>query len=106
MNIKDNAANIVSISRIFVAFVAIALLFKHTTCAYVWAVILTIIAFIMDGVDGYVARKFNQSSEWGSVLDIMGDRIVELCGDISKIELFARQAADGWDRWGLEAPDD
>ena len=34
MNIKDNAANIVSISRIFVAFVAIALLFKHTTCAY------------------------------------------------------------------------
>ncbi len=78
MNIKDNAANIVSISRIFVAFVAIALLFKHTTCAYVWAVVLTIIAFIMDGVDGYVARKFNQSSEWGSVLDIMGDRIVEL----------------------------
>mgnify|MGYP000124537861 CR=1 FL=1 len=78
MNIKDNAANIVSISRIFVAFIAIALLFKHTTCAYVWAVILTIIAFIMDGVDGYVARKFNQSSEWGSVLDIMGDRIVEL----------------------------
>ena len=77
MNIKDNAANIVSISRIFVAFVAIGLLFKHTTCAYVWATVLTIIAFIMDGVDGYVARKFNQASEWGSVLDIMGDRIVE-----------------------------
>ena len=78
MNIKDNAANIVSISRIFVAFVAIGLLFKHTTCAYIWATVLTIIAFIMDGVDGYVARKFNQASEWGSVLDIMGDRIVEV----------------------------
>ena len=78
MNIKDNAANIVSISRVFVAFVAIGLLFKHTTCAYIWATVLTIIAFIMDGVDGYVARKFNQASEWGSVLDIMGDRIVEV----------------------------
>ena len=31
----------------------------------------------MDGVDGYIARKYNQASEWGSVLDIMGDRIVE-----------------------------
>ena len=24
----------------------------------------------------------------------------------NKIELFARQAASGWDRWGLEAPDE
>ena len=34
------------------------------------------------------------------------ERIVELCGDVPRIELFARQAADGWDRWGNEAPED
>lgn len=78
MDIKNNTANIVSISRIFVAFVAIGLLFKHTTCTYIWSVVLTAIAFAMDGVDGYIARKYNQSSELGSVLDIMGDRIVEV----------------------------
>lgn len=78
MRIKDNLANIVSIARIFVAYIAIALLFQQTTCAYVWAFILTAIAFAMDGLDGYIARKFNQSSEWGSVLDILGDRIVEV----------------------------
>ena len=77
MDIKNNTANIVSISRIFVAFVAIGLLFVDTQSSYIWALILTIIAFIMDGVDGYIARKYNQSSELGSVLDIMGDRIVE-----------------------------
>lgn len=33
------------------------------------------------------------------------DRIVELCGDLPRVELFARQSAKGWDRWGLEAPD-
>lgn len=33
-------------------------------------------------------------------------RIVELCGDVPRIELFARQAAAGWDCWGNEAPDD
>lgn len=77
MDIKNNTANIVSVSRIFVAFIAIGLLFIPTMSAYIWAVALTIIAFIMDGVDGYIARKYNQASEWGSVLDIMGDRIVE-----------------------------
>ena len=77
MDIKNNTANIVSVSRIFVAFIAIGLLFFQTTTSYIWAVILTIIAFSMDGVDGYIARKYNQSSEWGSVLDILGDRIVE-----------------------------
>ncbi len=77
MDIKNNTANIVSISRVFIAFIAIGLLFIKTQSAYIWALVLTIIAFIMDGVDGYIARKYNQSSELGSVLDIMGDRIVE-----------------------------
>ena len=30
------------------------------------------------------------------------ERIVELFGDIPRIELFARQYADGWDCWGNE----
>lgn len=77
MDLKKNSANIVSITRIFVAFVSVALLFKNSTCAYVWAVILAIIAFSMDAVDGYLARKFSQASQLGAVLDIMGDRIIE-----------------------------
>lgn len=34
--------------------------------------------------------------------DEIRDRIVELCGDVPRIELFARQHADGWDCWGNE----
>lgn len=30
------------------------------------------------------------------------DRIVQLCGDLPRIELFARQHAEGWDCWGDE----
>ena len=37
--------------------------------------------------------------------DIIKDRIVELCGDVPRIELFARQATKGWDVWGNEAPE-
>ncbi len=32
------------------------------------------------------------------------DRIVELYGDRPRLELFARTAVDGWDRWGNQAP--
>lgn len=34
--------------------------------------------------------------------DVVRERIVELLGDIPRIELFARQYADGWDCWGNE----
>ena len=34
--------------------------------------------------------------------DIVRDRIVTLCGDLPRIELFARQTACGWDSWGDE----
>lgn len=33
---------------------------------------------------------------------IVRDKIVEFCGDLPRIELFARQYADGWDCWGNE----
>lgn len=34
--------------------------------------------------------------------DEIRDKIVELCGDVPRIELFARQRADGWDCLGNE----
>ena len=77
MDIKKNSANIVSIVRVFFAFGAIALLFRHTQKAYIVSFLLTAIAFSMDAVDGYLARKFGQASQLGAVLDIMGDRIIE-----------------------------
>lgn len=30
------------------------------------------------------------------------DRIIQLFGELPRIELFARQHADGWDCWGNE----
>ena len=72
-------ANFISIFRIFVMFAAVYLIYTQVgnTQAYLWALILTIIAFSLDGVDGYIARKFNEVSKFGALLDIMGDRIVE-----------------------------
>jgi len=34
--------------------------------------------------------------------DIVREKIVELCGDLPRIELFARERVPGWDCWGNE----
>jgi len=34
--------------------------------------------------------------------DEIRDEIVRLCGDVPRIELFARQKTEGWDAWGDE----
>jgi len=38
--------------------------------------------------------------------DIVRKKIIELFGDLPKIELFARQKVDGWDAWGNEITSD
>ena len=72
-------ANFISIFRIFVMFIAVYLIYTAVgnATAYIWALLLTILAFSLDGVDGYIARKFHEESKFGALLDIMGDRIVE-----------------------------
>ena len=34
--------------------------------------------------------------------DEVRENIIKICGDIPRIELFARQETDGWDCWGNE----
>ena len=34
--------------------------------------------------------------------DVTRDKIVELAGDLPRVELFARQKCPGWDAWGNE----
>lgn len=69
-------ANIITISRIILAFLAMGILFTNPQNYWI-SLILTVFVMWFDGLDGYVARKLNESSKLGAVLDIMGDRIVE-----------------------------
>ena len=42
----------------------------------------------------------NENEETKNRLVDIRNRIVELCGDLPRIELFARQKVKGWDYWG------
>ncbi len=72
-------ANFVTIFRVFLMFIGVYLfvVFTDSSTAGIWALVLTILAFSLDGLDGYLARKLNEQSKLGALLDIMSDRIVE-----------------------------
>ncbi|KZX84585.1 hypothetical protein A3715_17635 [Oleiphilus sp. HI0009] len=68
--------NIITISRIIlVPFIAVALLIN--THFSVWmACGLFIIGSFTDFLDGYIARKLNQTSEFGAFLDPIADKLL------------------------------
>jgi CDP-diacylglycerol--glycerol-3-phosphate 3-phosphatidyltransferase len=71
--------NQVTVARVVAAFAAVALftLGHDALLADVTAILLTIAAIALDGVDGYIARKRNLATPLGAQLDILGDRVVE-----------------------------
>ena len=71
--------NQVTAIRVLAAFAAVALFtFWHgALVADATAILLTIAAIALDGVDGYIARKRNLATPLGAQFDILGDRVVE-----------------------------
>jgi N6-adenosine-specific RNA methylase IME4 len=55
------------------------------------------------GIHQFIISPIEQHSKKP---DITRDKIVQLMGDVPRIELFARQVPDGWDVWGNEVPCD
>ena len=72
-------ANFITILRTIFAIllVTVLIMFHDSDKVLMGAFLMTIIIIWMDGLDGYFARKFNESSKFGAVLDILGDRVVE-----------------------------
>jgi phosphatidylglycerophosphate synthase len=71
--------NQITVARVAAAFGAVALFtsFERSIAADFVAVALTIVAIVLDGVDGYVARARSLATPMGAQLDILGDRVVE-----------------------------
>ena len=48
----------------------------------------------------------NKIQEHSKKPDIVRDKIIALCGNLPRIELFAREKIEGWDVWGDEVDSD
>jgi phosphatidylglycerophosphate synthase len=75
---KKHAANIISVSR--VAFLLpLYFLLKEESGFSTWVgSFLILFSFTLDGLDGYLARRFGSVSYLGSFLDLLFDRLSEI----------------------------
>lgn len=69
--------NRITLMRVGLLFVLVFLIYNEFIWARLFAAFLTIVVIVMDWLDGYLARKLEESTALGSVLDIAGDRVVE-----------------------------
>jgi CDP-diacylglycerol--glycerol-3-phosphate 3-phosphatidyltransferase len=71
--------NRVTAARVAAAFAAVALFNfgADTLAADSAAVLLTVAAIALDGLDGYLARSRGLATPLGAQIDILGDRVVE-----------------------------
>jgi CDP-diacylglycerol--glycerol-3-phosphate 3-phosphatidyltransferase len=70
-------ANAITIFRVAMLFVAIYLLYEASLRWVVVAMAMIAAAILLDGLDGWVARKYGKTSQLGAAFDIAGDRIAE-----------------------------
>lgn len=70
-----NIANMLTMARILLLPVIILLLFVHANWASWSVLVLYILGALTDWLDGWVARKYNQVSAFGTFLDPISDKI-------------------------------
>ncbi|RDW64997.1 hypothetical protein BP6252_10648 [Coleophoma cylindrospora] len=93
VHIKENIflfwPNVIGYFRIVLAFGALYYMPLHPrTCSLLYS-----ISCLLDALDGYAARYFEQSTRFGAVLDMVTDRCTTAC-----LLVFL---ASAWPRWAL-----
>ncbi len=70
-------ANLITVGRLILLFIVIWRIYVGNVQVIEACMVLIIVVFASDGLDGWVARKRGSTSPFGAVFDIAGDRIVE-----------------------------
>lgn len=71
-----NLPNILSLLRICLIPVLVALFFVPHSSAPMWAAAVFVMAAATDWLDGYLARKWNQTSPFGAFIDPVADKLI------------------------------
>lgn len=86
-NVVLNLPNTLTLLRIFlVPFLVVVLLTKFTNREYV-ALAIFLVAALTDLFDGYLARKYNQITKLGILLDPIADKLLMSAAFISLVEI-------------------
>ncbi len=73
-----NVPNILTFLRIFLTFGFIFFALQDTLSSWIIAASLFTIASVSDFLDGYLARKYNQHTDFGKIMDPIADKFLIL----------------------------
>jgi len=68
-------SNLLSIARALLAIPFAVVMLTSIPPSRLWGGIIMIVAALTDKYDGVLARKYNQITEWGKILDPVADKI-------------------------------
>ena len=69
-----NTANKLTILRVFMIPVFLLVLYLDVPNANYWAPAIFVIASLTDTLDGYIARHYNQTTDFGKFMDPLADK--------------------------------
>ncbi len=70
-------ANLITLGRFLLLFVLVAMTYWAPPTWQLLSAPLLVLIISLDGLDGYVARRRNETTVFGSIFDIAVDRVVE-----------------------------
>lgn len=69
-----NTANKLTILRVIMIPVFLLVLYLHVPGANYWALAIFVLASLTDTLDGYIARHYNQTTDFGKFMDPLADK--------------------------------
>lgn len=82
-----NLPNALTLSRIFLTPLLVVVLLTRIDGKEIYGVVIFVVAALTDYLDGYIARKRNQVTDVGKLLDPIADKLLITSAFISLVEL-------------------
>ncbi len=82
-----NLPNKITITRIVLAFVFMFFLFSKGVVCKSLALVTFIIAAFSDYLDGFLAKKYNMTSDFGKIMDPVADKVLTLAAFLAFVEM-------------------
>ena len=82
-----NTANKLTILRVFLIPVFLLVLYLQVPGANYWALAIFIAASLTDTLDGYIARHYNQVTDFGKFMDPLADKLLVMSAMVWFVEV-------------------
>lgn len=86
-------ANLITLLRLLLLCLLVAMAYWASPAVQLASAPLLVLIIALDGLDGYVARRLGEVSVFGSIFDVVADRVVEIVlwlvlGDLGLVPMW------------------